>query len=90
MTGSLVALGARYVTHIASGYILFAGYAEWFFTQEGFPAWGASLVETLSPELLGFVYSVVYNGMYMIPEMILTAVVALLLARVPKIVTKVS
>ncbi|MBE6921280.1 MAG: hypothetical protein E7468_06960 [Ruminococcaceae bacterium] len=90
MTGSLVALGARYVTHIASGYILFAGYAEWFFTQEGFPAWGASLVETLSPELLGFVYSVVYNGMYMIPEMIITAVVALLLARVPKIVTKVS
>ena len=90
MTGSLVALGARYVTHIASGYILFAGYAEWFFTQEGFPAWGANLVETLSPELLGFVYSVVYNGMYMIPEMIITAVVALLLARVPKIVTKVS
>ena len=90
MTGSLVALGARYVTHIASGYILFAGYAEWFFTQEGFPAWGANLVETLSPELLGFVYSVVYNGMYMIPEMILTAVVALLLARVPKIVTKIS
>ena len=90
MTGSLVALGARYVTHIASGYILFAGYAEWFFTQEGFPAWGASLVESLSPELLGFVYSVVYNGMYMIPEMILTAVVSLLLARIPKIVTKVS
>ena len=90
MTGSLVALGARYVTHIASGYILFAGYAEWFFTQEGFPAWGASLVESLSPELLGFVYSVVYNGMYMIPEMIITAVVALLLARIPKIVTKVS
>lgn len=90
MTGSLVALGARYVAHIASGYILFAGYAEWFFTQEGFPTWGASLVETLSPELLGFVYSVVYNGMYMIPEMILTAVVALLLARVPKIVTKLS
>ena len=90
MAGSLVALGARYVAHIASGYILFAGYAEWFFTQEGFPAWGAGLVETLSPELLGFVYSVVYNGMYMIPEMIFTAVVALLLARVPKIVAKVS
>ena len=90
MTGSLVALGARYVTHIASGYILFAGYAEWFFTQEGFPAWGTTLVETLSPELLGFVYSVVYNGMYMIPEMIITAVVSLLLARIPKIVTKVS
>ena len=90
MCGSLVALGARYVAHIASGYVLFSGWAEWFFTQEGFPGWGANLVASLSPNMLGFVYSVVYNGMYMIPEMIITAVVALLLARVPKIVTKIS
>ncbi len=88
--GSVVALGTRYVAHIASGYILFAGWAEWFFTQEGFPAWGADLVANLSPEVLGFVYSVVYNGMYMVPEIILTAVTAVLIARVPKIVTKVS
>ena len=90
MCGSLVALGARYVAHILSGYILFAGWAEWFFTQDGFPAWGAKLVETLSPEMLGFVYSLVYNGMYMIPEMICTAVVAVILGGVPKIVTKIS
>ena len=88
--GSLVALGARYLCHIGSGYILFSGYAEWYFTQEGFPAWGAKLVESLSPELLGIVYSVVYNGMFMIPEMIFTTIVALILARVPQIVTKVS
>ena len=90
MCGSLVALGARYVAHTASGYILFSGWAEWFFTQEGFPAWGAQLVESLSPQVLGLVYSVVYNGMYMIPEIVITAVVALLLARIPKIVVKVS
>jgi len=90
MCGSLVALGARYIAHIASGYILFAGWAEWFFTQEGFPAWGAQLAASLSPQMLGFVYSVVYNGMYMVPEMVITAVVALLLARVPQIVTKIS
>ncbi len=90
LCGTLVALGARYVTHIASGYILFAGYAEWFFTQEGFPAWGAALVGSLSPELLGLVYSIVYNGMYMIPEILLTCAVGLILSRVPKIVTKVS
>ncbi len=87
MAGSLVALGARYVTHIASGYILFSGWAEWFFTQEDFPAWGAALVENTSPQLLGFLYSVVYNGMYMIPEMIFTALAALFLAR-PQIVNK--
>ena len=90
MCGSFVALSARYVTHIASGYILFSGWAEWFFTQEGFPAWGAGLVASLSPEMLGFVYSVVYNGMYMIPEIVITGVVALLIAKIPQIVTKVS
>ena len=88
--GSLVALGARYVAHIASGYILFSGWAEWFFTQDGFPAWGASLVEALSPEMLGLVYSVVYNGMYMLPELLLTAVAALLIAKIPGIVKKIS
>ena len=90
MCGSLVALGARYLAHIASGYILFSGWAEWFFTQEGFPAWGAQLVNNLSAEELGLMYSVVYNGMYMVPEIVITAVVALLLGRIPKIVTKVD
>ena len=90
MCGSIVALGARYVAHIASGYILFSGWAEWFFTQEGFPAWGAQLVQSLSAQELGLLYSVVYNGMYMLPEIVITAVVALLLGRIPKIVTKVS
>lgn len=89
LCGSLVALSARYVIHIASGYILFSGWAEYFFTQEGFPAWGAGLVSSLSPEMLGFVYSAVYNGMYMIPEMIFTAIAAVLIAR-PQIARKVS
>ena len=90
MCGSLVALGARYLAHVLSGYILFSGWAEWFFTQDGFPAWGAQLVQSLTPGVLGWVYSLVYNGMYMVPEMILTALAALLIARVPKIVAKVS
>ena len=85
MAGSLVALGGRYLAHIVSGYILFSGWAEWFFTQDGFPAWGAQLVEALSPQALGLTYSVVYNGLYMIPEMIFTAIAAFLLAR-PQII----
>ena len=90
MCGSLAALGARYLAHILSGYILFSGWAEWFFTQDGFPAWGAGLVESLSPAVLGWVYSIVYNGMYMVPELILTAIAAVLVAKVPGIVTKVK
>ena len=88
--GSIVALSARYLCHIGSGYILFSGWAEWFFTQDGFPAWGAALVESLSPEMLGFVYSLVYNGMYMVPEIIFTAIAAVVIARVPKIVTTIG
>ena len=90
MCGSLVALGARYLCHIISGYILFSGYAEWYFTQEGFPAWGIRLVEALSPELLGLVYSAVYNGMYMVPEIVFTAITALVIARIPRVVAKAS
>ena len=88
--GSLVALGLRYATHILSGYILFAGWAEWFFTQEGFPAWGAQLVQNLSPEALGWTYSAVYNGLYMVPEILCTAVAAGVIAKVPGIAKKVS
>ena len=83
--GSLVALGGRYLAHILSGYILFSGWAEWFFTQEGFPAWGATLVESLSPVALSCVYSIVYNGMLMVPEMLLTALAAVLISRLPGI-----
>ena len=72
------------------GYLLFSGWAEWFFTQDGFPAWGAKLVESLSPVALGWVYSIVYNGFYMVPELILTAIAAQLIARIPKIVVKVD
>ena len=88
--GTLTALGARYLAHILSGYILFSGWAAWFFTQEGFPGWGASLVDSLSPNVLGWLYSIVYNGMFMIPEMILTAAAAVLIARVPKVAEKIN
>ncbi len=90
MCGSLVALSARYLTHILSGYILFSAWAESYFTQEGFPAWGTQLVNSVGTTALGWIYSIVYNGMYMIPEIIFTAIAAVLISRVPKIVEKVS
>lgn len=90
MLGSAVAISARYLCHVLSGYILFSGWAEWFFTQEGFPGWGASVVAALSPAALGWVYSLVYNGMYILPELILTCLAALLIGRVPAIARKVS
>ena len=88
--GSILALFSRFLCHVVSGYILFSGWAEWFFTQDGFPAWGAALVANLSPNMLGFVYSMVYNAMYMLPELILPAAVALFRGKAKGIVIKVS
>lgn len=83
--GSIVALALRYVAHIISGAIFFGSWAEWFFTQEGFPAFGATVLETFSGFGLSLVYSVIYNGTYMIPEIIITALAAIAIARVPQI-----
>ena len=56
---------------IISGYVLFGTYAEWFFSQS---SWGQAILEKLHGNLLMFVYSVIYNGLYMVPEIIITAV----------------
>ena len=71
IVGAVMGLMARYVVHIVSGYILFGVYAEWFFSQS---EWGMGILEKLSGNTLMFVYSVIYNGLYMIPEIIITAI----------------
>lgn len=73
--GSVFALTLRYITHIISGYIFYGVWAEHFFSQEGF-ALGAKMLEMFSGNTLAWIYSVIYNGMYMIPEILITAIVA--------------
>ena len=76
--GTLAALGLRYAAHILSGYIFYGAWAEWFFSQEGwFHGFGAWLMARVDDGALALIYSVFYNGLYMIPEMIITALVAL-------------
>ena len=87
--GSIFAVSLRYIAHIVSGAIFFGTWAEWFFTQEGFPAWGQTIIETFSGGSLATVYSIIYNGTYMIPEIIITAVVAYLVTRITQIKTKI-
>ena len=74
--GVLVALGARYVCHIASGYIFYGAWAEWFFTQEGFYRIGHLVLDAFDGKMLSLVYSVFYNGLFMVPEMVITAIVS--------------
>ena len=75
--GVLVALGARYLCHIISGWIFYGAWAEWFFSQEGFYAIGGMILDAFDGQALAFVYSAFYNGLYMIPEIIITAVLAM-------------
>ena len=83
--GSILATSLRYIAHIVSGAIFFGTWAEWFFTQDGFPAWGETILNTFSGDALATVYSIIYNGTYMIPEIIITAVVACFVTRIPQI-----
>lgn len=83
--GTVLALLLRYLVHIVSGAIFYGAWAEWFFTQDGFPAIGAKILEKFSGASLSIVYSIFYNGLYMLPEIVITTIVAAILGNVPQI-----
>lgn len=76
--GTALAIFLRYVAHVASGYIFFRSYAEWFFGDIMANGFSAMLMERCSPSLLGFLYSVIYNAAYMLPELVITSIAAAL------------
>ncbi len=86
--GSIIAVSARYLTHIISGAIFFGSYAEWFFTDVMGGGFGADVLKQYSGAGLALLYSVIYNGMYMIPEIILTAIGAAIVGNIPAITGK--
>ena len=81
----IFALSLRYLAHIISGYIFFGAWAEWFFTQEGFYAIGKGILSTFSGAALSVVYSVFYNGLFMIPEIVITSIIAVPISKLPQI-----
>ena len=83
--GVVLALSLRYIAHIVSGYIFYGAWAEWFFSQENFYAIGGWILERFSGNALAVIYSIFYNGLYMIPEIVITAVAALIVGRLPVI-----
>ncbi len=86
--GSVVALFARYVVHILSGAIFFGSWASWWFTDVMAGDFGASVLSSYSGFSLALFYSVIYNGLYMIPEIIITAFGAFFIGKIPAIVGK--
>jgi thiamine transporter len=86
--GCVVALSLRYLAHIISGFIFYGEWAEWFFSKDNFYKIGRWILDTFSGKVLSLIYSIFYNGLYMIPEIIITAVAAVGVARIPYIQKK--
>lgn len=86
--GAIIALSVRYLLHIISGAIFFGSWAEWWFTDVMAGDFGASVLTEYSGFSLSLFYSVLYNGLYMIPEIILTAIGAFFVGKIPYIAKK--
>ncbi len=86
--GSIVALSARYIVHIISGFIFYGAYAEWFFGVDEMAAIGPFILSHFSGDMLSLIYSIIYNGCYMIPEIIVTAVLSFLCVRIPYVAVR--
>ncbi|MBR2615904.1 MAG: energy-coupled thiamine transporter ThiT [Clostridia bacterium] len=83
--GSVLGLSLCYLFHVLSGAIFYGAWAEWFFTESAAKSFGFSafVMEHFSGFGLATVYSVVYNGCYMIPEILITAVAGAAVSRIP-------
>ncbi len=68
--GIVLAIVLRFVMHFLSGYIIFHGFGE---------LWGGFFTEN------SVLYSICYNGAYMLPELIFTVIGAVVLLSTPQI-----
>lgn len=97
--GALVGMTCRYISHFISGWILYGAWASWYFdaAEEGsfasqsdgaakFSAW--VLEHFGSGQGLAAFYSAFYNGLYMIPEIVLTVIGAAAISAVPFVVKR--
>ena len=78
--GSFVSMMLRYFCSFLSGWVLWTSFNETA-DMQGFIATFFPALGNLSGTALAVVYSLVYNGSYMIPEIILTCVVGFLLVQ---------
>lgn len=85
--GAALVLAFRYVSHVISGAIFYGAWAEWFFTDTVAAEWAISkwIMANMSGASLSISYSLVYNACYMLPEILITAVLAVVVARIPNI-----
>lgn len=75
--GAAVAALLRYLCHFITGWIVWGSYAE--DTISGWGEFGGKILSSFSGQGLAVVYSLVYNGSYMIPEIIISVIGAVIL-----------
>ncbi len=85
--GAVLACVLKYISHFFSGYILFGTYAEWFFTEGAGMDYGAKILAEYSGNTLSVVYSLIYNATFMLPETIITVIMACIIISVKPIRT---
>ncbi len=85
--GSIVGLLACYLFHFVSGYLFYGAWAEWFFGDTVIKDFAVSkaILEHYSGNGLAAIYSAVYNGCYMIPEIIITSLVGAIVSNLKMI-----
>jgi len=83
--GSAVVCLIKYLTHFLSGYILFSGWAEWFFTEGGGVNYGSTILNAYSGNTLSAIYSLIYNGLFSIPELLISTIMVVILISIKPI-----
>ncbi len=85
--GSVTALLCCYFFHYLSGTLYYGAWAEWFFTDTVLADLSISkyIMQNFSGAGLASIYSLIYNGCYMIPEIIITAVVAVPISMIKQV-----
>lgn len=83
--GSVFSLSLCYLFHTLSGAIFYGAWAEWFFLESAAKDFAISsfIMNTFSGTGLSVMYSIVYNGCYMIPEIIITSLASSAVSRIP-------
>ncbi|MBQ0101335.1 MAG: energy-coupled thiamine transporter ThiT [Firmicutes bacterium] len=84
IVGSLIGTTLRYFCHIISGAIYIGSYAEFLFTEGSLAgtAFAKMIINNFSGGFLSIIYSAVYNGLYMIPEIIITLIGAFAISKI--------
>lgn len=71
--GSIIAILLRLLCHFLSGWILWGSYAtEWFSNMNN--SFSEYMLTNFHGQLLAAAYSLIYNAMYLIPEMIISVI----------------